>query len=84
MTLSVAMRKAGVDEHRVAKGMAGLLDGLRTKGGDAKVLLDALKESTRVLAPPQGSDASIPVHLSHNVPRPVRDVARGGDDAKPG
>ena len=49
--LSVAMRKIGLDEYMVAESLAGLIEKLGTNKGEAKVLLDALKESTRVLEP---------------------------------
>jgi hypothetical protein len=87
--LGDAMRRAGVDEHRIAERMAGLLEDLGTQGNDAKLLLDAIKESTRALAPVRGGGAKaapVPIQLHHNVPRPVRtppEKRTRDDDAKP-
>ena len=72
--LSEAMRRAGIDEYQVAERMAGLISGLETKGNDARVLLEALRESTRLLKQLQPSLGLAPVKLSHNVPRPIRDL----------
>jgi len=64
----------------VAEGLAGLIESLGKNRGEAKVLLDALKESTRVLEPPpkaqdtSESDGSNGVVLRHDVPRPARNV----------
>jgi hypothetical protein len=89
IALGDAMRRAGVDEHRIAERMAGLLDDLGTQGNDAKLLLDAIKESTRALAPVRGGGAKaapVLVQLHHNVPRPVRNPPEKrarDDEAKP-
>jgi hypothetical protein len=76
------MRKYGLDEHTIAETYAGVVQTLRNKNegeGIEKLLVDVLKECTRVLEPPvraadrPGSgDAVVHVQLIHNVPRPER------------
>jgi hypothetical protein len=76
--LGEALRKSGLDEYTAAETMAGLIDNLKTDGQD-KLLLDALKESFRVLDNARAeraaaaSGASVPVNLVHCVPRPGRE-----------
>jgi hypothetical protein len=88
--LSVAMRKVGLDEYMVAKSLAGLIENLGKNKGEAKVLLDALKESTRVLEPPpkaqdtSAGDGSNNVVLRHDVPRPTRNTLQDQSIAEPG
>src|ERR1700722_18346595 len=78
--LSVAMRKIGLDEYMVAESLAGLIEKLGTNKGEAKVLLDVLKESTRFLEPPPKApgtnevDERPLVTLRHDVPRPARNI----------
>ena len=76
--LSVAMRKIGLDEYMVAERLAGLIEKLGTSESQAKLLLDALKESTRFLEPAKAVGANEGeerpcVTLRHEVPRPARD-----------
>lgn len=72
------MRAKGVDEARVAETYAGVLDNLTTKkpsGESEKLLVDVLKECTRLLEPTKtakGSKAA-PIRLVHKVARPKRD-----------
>jgi len=88
--LSVAMRKIGLDEYMVAEGLARLIESLGKKQGEAKVLLDALKESTRVLEPPpkaygaNESDGPNEVVLRHDVPRPARNTLQEQSVREPG
>lgn len=78
-TLAEAWRVAGIGELQVAKSMAGIFDGLEGKEGFEKTLLDAVKESIRVLEPSRavmrtgGSDPPVTVVLEHTVPRPERE-----------
>ena len=74
------MRRSGLDEYKVARTFAGVVDKLRdgTKdtGGVQKLLVDVLKECSRHLDPPQSERAApaAPAHITmlHLVPRPVR------------
>lgn len=83
MRMGEAFRMAGIDEHAIAENYVNVADVL--KGGDSgrqagqKLLLEVLKEWTRVLEPPQragvASVADVPpvqITLVHNVARPVR------------
>ena len=75
-----AMRRSGLDEYKVARTFAGVVDklsdGNKDTGGVQKLLVDVLKECSRHLDPPQSERAApaAPVHITmvHNVPRPVR------------
>ena len=75
-----AMRRSGLDEYKVARTFAGVVDklsdGTKDTGGVQKLLVDVLKECSRHLDPPQSERAApaAPVHITmvHNVPRPVR------------
>jgi hypothetical protein len=87
--LSVAMRKIGLDEYMVAESLAGLIEKLGTNKGEAKVLLDVLKESTRFLEPPKAyganeSDEPNDVILRHDVPRPARNALQDQNATEPG
>ncbi|MGH9771000.1 MAG: hypothetical protein ACRD4Q_04780 [Candidatus Acidiferrales bacterium] len=81
--LGDAMRKVGLDERAIAENYAGVVEKLTTGqnkpiAGAEKLLVDVLKECTRVLEPPVRAgvgDAPVTVHLSHNVPRPLREAA---------
>jgi hypothetical protein len=76
------MRRTGLDEYKVARTFAGVVDKLsdgknpKDTGGVQKLLVDVLKECSRHLDPPQSERAApaAPVHITmvHNVPRPVR------------
>ncbi len=78
-TLAEAWRVAGLNELVVAETMGGIFDGLTGKEGCEKTLLDAVKESIRVLEPSRamartgGSDPPVTVVLEHTVPRPDRE-----------
>jgi hypothetical protein len=77
-TLAEAWRVAGLDELEVAKTMADIFDGRTERDDGDKTLLDAVKESIRVLEPSRamvrtgGSDPPVTVVLEHTVPRPER------------
>ena len=80
------MRKYGLDEHTIAETYAGVVQTLRSKNegdGIEKLLVDVLKECTRVLEPPakstdrSGGDTLVQVQLIHNVPRPERKKSAG-------
>jgi hypothetical protein len=74
------MRRTGLDEYKVARTFAGVVDklsdGTKDTGGVQRLLVDVLKECSRHLDPPQTERAAsaAPVHITmvHNVPRPVR------------
>jgi hypothetical protein len=75
------MRKVGLDEYMVAETYAGVVQTLRSRSegeGIEKLLVDVLKECTRVLEPPakasdrSGGETLVQVQLVHNVPRPER------------
>jgi len=76
-----AMRRSGLDEYKVARTFAVVVDKLSGKnpkdsGGVQKLLVDVLKECSRHLDPPHSErDApSVPsrIMLIHHVPRPDR------------
>ncbi|MFY9732010.1 MAG: hypothetical protein WAK24_15495 [Candidatus Acidiferrales bacterium] len=75
-----AMRRSGLDEYKVARTFAGVVDklsdGTKDTGGVQKLLVDVLKECSRHLDAPQSERAApaAPVNITmvHNVPRPVR------------
>ena len=76
-----AMRRTGLDEYKVARTFAVVVDKLSGKnpkdsGGVQKLLVDVLKECSRHLDPPHSErDApSVPsrIMLIHHVPRPDR------------
>ncbi len=72
-----ALRVAGLDELRFAKMIRRLINGLSKPETNFKLLLDAIKEWGRHLAPAgtaerAASDAPVPIQLIHNVPRPDR------------
>jgi hypothetical protein len=74
------MRRSGLDEYKVARTFAGVVDklsdGNKDTGGVQKLLVDVLKECSRHLDPPQSERAApaVPAHITmlHLVPRPVR------------
>jgi hypothetical protein len=74
------MRRSGLDEYKVARTFAGVVDklsdGTKDTGGVQKLLVDVLKECSRHLDPPQSERAApaAPLHITmvHNVPRPFR------------
>ena len=77
-----AMRRSGLDEYKVARTFAGVVDKLsdgktpKDTGGVQKLLVDVLKECSRHLDTPQSERAAppAPAHITmfHLVPRPVR------------
>jgi hypothetical protein len=81
MELSDAMRAHGIDEDAIAGKYVRVMARL-TKGNSQhceKLMIDVLKEVTRVLDPQRESDPRrddagrfLAVQLIHNVPRPVR------------
>jgi len=90
MGLADAMREAGIDEHYIAENYVGVADKLSGKNKEKeaveKLLVDVLKEFTRLLDPPKTSseraaerqaekaatDSFVPVKLIHYVDRPER------------
>ncbi len=82
--LGEAFRKVGLDEQTVAENYVGVVETLREKTGPKtetaqKLLVDVLKECSRILEPPRGvGTGSIEtptiVELHHEVSRPVRDL----------
>src|SRR5579862_5611733 len=77
-----AMRRSGLDEYKVARTFAVVVDKLsdgktaKDAGGVQKLLVDVLKECSRHLDPPQ-SERTAPaapaqIIMLHNVPRPFR------------
>lgn len=76
--ISIALRKHGIDEHTIAETCAYTLDALKgivpVKDSDKKLLIDFVKECTKLL----GDDATaapgapLRVRLVHNVARPQR------------
>jgi hypothetical protein len=83
MRLGEAMRKYGLDEQTIAQKYVGVVQVLSSRDegeGIEKLLVDVLKECTRVLEPPakpadrSGGDTLVQVQLVHNVPRPERKI----------
>jgi len=81
--LAEALRSSGLDELTVAQNyvvVEKLRDGSGGTDGTQKMLVDVLKECSRILEPPKSvggaSEAPAVVNLYHNVPRPVRDLQR--------
>jgi hypothetical protein len=76
-----AMRRTGLDEYKVARTFAVVVDklsgkGAKEDGGVQKLLVDVLKECSRHLDPPH-SERDTPaapsrIMLIHHVPRPDR------------
>jgi hypothetical protein len=74
------MRRSGLDEYKVARTFAGVVDklsdGTKDRGGVQKLLVDVLKECSRHLDPPQSERAApaapVQITMVHNVPRPFR------------
>jgi hypothetical protein len=76
--LADAMREIGLDELKVARTMNRLINGLAKSPKKDKLLLDAVKESIRVLDPAKTTlrtgtpDGPVAVILEHDVPLPDR------------
>jgi hypothetical protein len=76
--LADAMREIGLDELKVAKTMNRLINDLAGSPKNEKLLLDAVKESIRVLDPGKTTlgtgapDGPVAVILEHSVPLPDR------------
>jgi hypothetical protein len=89
--LGEAFRKAGLDEQTVAETYVGVVEKLRMKStGDTvqKLLVDVLKECSRLLEPPRsgnpsGMETPTIVELHHNVPRPAREMESESEGAEP-
>ena len=83
MRLGEAFRKVGLDERSAAETYVGVVEALREKTTQHTVrmlLVDVLKECSRVLDQPRGSDpgasdAPAIVELHHSVARPMHDLA---------
>lgn len=71
--LAEAFRRSGLDEEQIAHYMKGLIEVCATKN-EPKVMLDALKESSRCLENMKG--APLRVALVHDIPRPQRGPAK--------
>jgi hypothetical protein len=79
--LAEALRSSGLDELTVAQNYVVVVEKLRDEPGGTdgtrKMLVDVLKECSRILEPPKSvggaSDVPAVVNLYHNVPRPVRE-----------
>jgi len=71
-----AMRARGLDETKVAETYAAVLDTLIEKKPSStieKLLVDVLKECTRLLEPPTGEESKpARIRLVHKVARPKR------------
>lgn len=73
--LAEAFRLTGLDEWKVAQDMAGLVDSLKTRD-EPKLLLDALKESSRCLE--KARNSGVQISLVHRIPRPQRKATERG------
>ena len=79
--ISIALRKHGIDEHTIAETCAYTLDALKgiipVKDSDKKLLIDFVKECTKLLGGDAGAAPNAPlrVRLIHNVARPQRGTA---------
>lgn len=76
--LGEAFRKAGLDEQTVAETYVRVVERLRGKSAENmvhKLLVDVLKECSRVLDPPRAANANNDqptiVELHHDIPRPA-------------
>jgi hypothetical protein len=80
--LAEAFRRSGLDEEQIAQYMKGLIEVCATRY-EPKVMLDALKESSRCLENTKA--APLRVALVHDIPRPQRTPSKimtpdeGGD-----
>lgn len=91
LRLGEAFRKAGLDEQTVAETYVGVVEKLRVKSAAdtvQKLLVDVLKECSRVLEPPRsggpsGMETPTIVELHHNVPRPAREMESESEGAEP-
>lgn len=76
LRIGEALRANGLDEKKVAQIYTGVLDALMTRKSSSaveKLLVDVLKECTRLLEPPQKSEnRPSRIRLVHRVPRPKR------------
>jgi hypothetical protein len=89
--LGKALRMAGLDEHVVAKNYVNVVEKLAKKTAEEndiqKLLVDVLKECSRVLDQPdaqnQPADGPAPVQLIHNLARPDREKTPNENVAAP-
>lgn len=85
--ISIALRKHGIDEHTIAETCAYTLDALKgvipVKDSDKKLLIDFVKECTKLLGGDAQAAPSAPlrVRLIHNVARPQR-VDAGSEESE--
>lgn len=83
-SIGVALRKHGIDEHTIAETLAYTRDALKgivpVKDSDKKLLIEFVKECTKLLKGDAEAAVSAPVQvrLIHNVARPNR----GGPSAQ--
>ena len=77
LKVAEALRVAGLDELKFANTFRRMIYRISKPNQSAKLLLDAIKEWGRHLAPAgaserAASDAPVPIQLVHHVPRPDR------------
>jgi hypothetical protein len=85
--LADALRREGIDEQRLAEAYADIVERLICKSeehGVEKLLIDVLKECARLLekggtAAKKDSRSGSTMIVVHNVPRPQRGPAPGGN-----
>jgi hypothetical protein len=78
--LAEALREAGIDERKIARGYANTHNKLgdSTDKGDIKLFVDVLKENSRTLEATRdpdrrgAGDGPVTIVMRHNVPRPAR------------
>ncbi|HTU34258.1 MAG TPA: hypothetical protein VMF66_10690 [Candidatus Acidoferrum sp.] len=80
--IGIALRKHGIDEYTIAETCAYTLDALKgivpVKDSDKKLLIEFVKECTKLLAGDTTAAPSAPlrVRLIHSVARPEREQPR--------
>jgi hypothetical protein len=75
-----ALRQSGLDEWKIADGYISVVDNLTSSSGEKenpnKLLVDVLKECSRLLEPARSGDSAgdgpVTVRLVHRVSRPRR------------
>lgn len=81
MRIGDALRRNGLDEMAVAEGLVSVVGALKKQISDGdgvdKLLVDVLKECSRILEPTRSADAApdlpVIVKLIHAVSRPKRE-----------
>lgn len=80
MRIGDALRRNGLDEMAIAEGLVSVVGALKKQISDGdgvdKLLVDVLKECSRILEPARSADAApdlpVIVKLMHTVSRPKR------------